>query len=147
MTTRRAFFALFVTKFSYRALLLGALSLSGLLQPAFSQQTLGSMNGTVTDSSGAVVQGVSVKARATATNLEVTATSKGDGSFSIADLAARVRHVPQRIVILPPSFHHAYFQGKVGKPSIADDAHQGRRHLPPYDDPLRGGPRIQCPGT
>ena len=53
---------------------------------ALSQQTLGSMNGTVSDSSGAVVQGAAVKARALATNLEVTATSKSDGSFSIADL-------------------------------------------------------------
>jgi hypothetical protein len=53
---------------------------------AFGQQTLGSINGTVTDSTGAVVQGAQVKARATATNLEVQATSKADGSFSIADL-------------------------------------------------------------
>ncbi len=53
---------------------------------AFSQQTLGSLNGTVTDSSGAVVQGVVVKARALATNLEVTATTRPDGAFSIADL-------------------------------------------------------------
>jgi len=53
---------------------------------AFGQQTLGSINGTVTDSTGAVIQGAQVKARATATNLEVQATSKADGSFSIADL-------------------------------------------------------------
>ncbi|MGA8214610.1 MAG: TonB-dependent receptor, partial [Candidatus Sulfotelmatobacter sp.] len=53
---------------------------------ALGQQTLGSVNGTVTDASGAVVQGVAVKARSVATNLEVTATSKSDGSFSIADL-------------------------------------------------------------
>ena len=53
---------------------------------AFGQQTLGSINGEVTDSSGAVVQGVEVKARALATNLEVSATSKADGSFNIADL-------------------------------------------------------------
>ncbi|MGB9203316.1 MAG: TonB-dependent receptor [Terriglobales bacterium] len=53
---------------------------------AVSQQTLGSMNGTVTDSTGAVIQGAAVKARALATNLEITATSKSDGSFSIADL-------------------------------------------------------------
>jgi hypothetical protein len=33
-----------------------------------------------------VVQGAQVKARATATNLEIQATSKADGSFSIADL-------------------------------------------------------------
>jgi hypothetical protein len=53
---------------------------------AFGQQTLGSINGNVTDSTGAVIQGAQVKARATATNLEVQATSKADGSFSIADL-------------------------------------------------------------
>ncbi len=50
------------------------------------QQTLGSMNGTVSDSSGAVVAGADVKARALATNLEVSARTKNDGSFSIADL-------------------------------------------------------------
>jgi hypothetical protein len=44
------------------------------------------MNGTVTDASGAVVQGATVKARSVATNLEVSATTKSDGSFSIADL-------------------------------------------------------------
>ena len=53
---------------------------------AFGQQTLGSINGTVTDSTGAVIQGAQIKARATSTNLEVQATSKADGSFSIADL-------------------------------------------------------------
>jgi len=50
------------------------------------QQTLGSMNGTVTDSSGAVVPGASVKVHSIATNLEVEATSKGDGGFNVADL-------------------------------------------------------------
>jgi hypothetical protein len=58
----------------------------GLSQLAFTQQTLGSMNGTITDSSGAVVQGVNVKAHSAATNLEVTGASRADGSFSIADL-------------------------------------------------------------
>ena len=53
---------------------------------ALSQETLGSMNGTVTDSTGAVIQGAAIKARALATNLEVTATTRSDGSFSIADL-------------------------------------------------------------
>jgi hypothetical protein len=58
-----------------------------LLAPlAFGQQTLGSINGTVTDSSGAVVQGATVRARAVATNLQVTAPTRGDGSFNIADL-------------------------------------------------------------
>jgi hypothetical protein len=55
-------------------------------QISLAQQTLGGINGTVTDSSGAVVQGVAVKAHALATNLEVRAISKSDGSFSIADL-------------------------------------------------------------
>ena len=60
--------------------------LSVACAPALAQQTLGSINGTVTDASGAVVQGATVKAHAVATNLEVTAQSKSDGSFSIADL-------------------------------------------------------------
>jgi hypothetical protein len=55
-------------------------------QWAVAQQTLGSMNGTVTDSSGAVVQGATVRVRAVATNLEVKTESKSDGSFSVADL-------------------------------------------------------------
>ena len=53
---------------------------------ASSQQTLGAINGNVMDSSGAVIQGAQVKARAVATNLEVEATSKSDGAFSINDL-------------------------------------------------------------
>ncbi len=53
---------------------------------AVAQQTLGSMNGTVTDSSGAVVQGATVRVRALATNLEVKAETKADGSFHIGDI-------------------------------------------------------------
>ena len=53
---------------------------------AFGQQTLGSINGTVEDSSGAIVSGAQIKARSQSTNLEVSATSKADGSYSIADL-------------------------------------------------------------
>ncbi len=86
MTTRRGFFFAFLTKFASSFALIAVVALSGLPKAALAQQTLGSMNGTVTDSSGAVVQGVSVKAHAVATNLEVTATSKADGSFSLADL-------------------------------------------------------------
>ncbi|MGB8061448.1 MAG: TonB-dependent receptor [Candidatus Sulfotelmatobacter sp.] len=62
------------------------LSLTVWTRSAHAQQTLGSMNGTVTDSSGAVLPTAGVKARALATNLEVKAESKNDGSFSIADL-------------------------------------------------------------
>jgi Carboxypeptidase regulatory-like domain/TonB dependent receptor-like, beta-barrel len=50
------------------------------------QATLGSINGTVSDTTGAVVQKTSVKIRNTATNLIVTTESKDDGSFSAADL-------------------------------------------------------------
>jgi hypothetical protein len=62
------------------------LSLTSLSPFSSAQQTLGSMNGTVTDSSGAVVAGADVKARALATNLEVSAKTRNDGAFSIADL-------------------------------------------------------------
>lgn len=50
------------------------------------QQTLGSINGTVTDSSGAVVQDAEVRAHNVATGLEQSAKTKSDGSFSIVDL-------------------------------------------------------------
>ena len=71
---------------SLRAVFTVALTFVLLSHFASAQQTLGSINGTVTDASGAVVQGASVKARAGATNLEVTAQSKSDGAFSIPDL-------------------------------------------------------------
>jgi hypothetical protein len=71
----------FLTQFS---LLLTLLLL--FVTTSVAQQTLGSLNGTVTDSSGAVVQNVTIKARALATNLEVTAETRSNGSFSIADL-------------------------------------------------------------
>jgi hypothetical protein len=54
--------------------------------PSNAQQTLGSINGTVTDSSGGVVQGARVKVHHVDTGLEQTATTKNDGSFSIVDL-------------------------------------------------------------
>jgi len=77
---------------SYRPDLLRALSLLTLVflttlsQLSTAQQTLGSMDGTVTDSSGAVVQKAAVKIRNVATNFEVTAETRNDGSFSAADL-------------------------------------------------------------
>jgi hypothetical protein len=71
---------------SLRSLFICALSLAFLMQIASAQQTLGSINGAITDSSGAVVPGVNVKARSVATNLEVSGQSKNDGSFSISDL-------------------------------------------------------------
>ncbi|HEX4001348.1 MAG TPA: TonB-dependent receptor [Candidatus Acidoferrales bacterium] len=52
----------------------------------FAQQTLGSLNGVVADSSGAMVPQADVSIRNVATNLTVTAQTKADGSFSVADL-------------------------------------------------------------
>lgn len=63
-----------------------AIILSLLPLATTAQQTLGSINGTVTDSTGGVLQNVTVKARNTATNLTVTAQTKNDGSFHVADL-------------------------------------------------------------
>lgn len=54
--------------------------------PGFAQQTLGWIDGTVTDSSGAFLQGVAIKVRNVSTNLIVTAQTKPDGSFHVADL-------------------------------------------------------------
>ncbi|MGH9775366.1 MAG: TonB-dependent receptor domain-containing protein [Candidatus Acidiferrales bacterium] len=50
------------------------------------QQSLGSINGTVTDAKGGVLQGVTVKIQNVATGLEVDAVTKNDGSFSVVDL-------------------------------------------------------------
>jgi len=55
-------------------------------QIAFAQEALGSINGTVVDSSGGVLQGAAVRIRNTGTNLVVTAETKGDGSFQAFDL-------------------------------------------------------------
>ncbi len=71
---------------SFAVVLTALLTLALIPRPAIGQQTLGSLNGTVTDVSGAVVQKAAVKIRNVATNLEVTAESKNDGSFSFADL-------------------------------------------------------------
>jgi len=57
-----------------------------LVKPALAQQTLGSINGTVADVSGAVVQNAVVKIHNIETGLEQTEKTKADGSFSISDL-------------------------------------------------------------
>jgi hypothetical protein len=54
--------------------------------PSRAQQTLGSVNGVVTDSSGATISGAHVKVKNTGTNLEQEAVTKSDGSYSIVDL-------------------------------------------------------------
>ena len=56
--------------------------------PCLAQQIVGTITGTVLDSSGAVVGEATVKAHNVATNLEVTAHSKSNGSYSISNLPA-----------------------------------------------------------
>jgi hypothetical protein len=63
-----------------------AITLALLTPFSVAQQTLGSMNGTVTDSSGAVVPKAEVRIRNVATNFLLTADTKADGSFSAVDL-------------------------------------------------------------
>lgn len=53
---------------------------------AWGQQTLGSINGTVTDTSNAVIANVQVQAKNLGTGLVVNAKTKNDGSFNIVDL-------------------------------------------------------------
>src|SRR5689334_3496852 len=50
------------------------------------QQTLGAINGTVTDSSNAVVPKAQIQAKNLGTGLTVTATTQNDGSYNIVDL-------------------------------------------------------------
>jgi hypothetical protein len=55
-------------------------------RPARAQQSLGSMTGTVTDSTGAVLPGAQVTIKNVATGLQVTATANGAGSYTASDL-------------------------------------------------------------
>jgi hypothetical protein len=50
------------------------------------QQTLGAINGTVTDASGALVQGAKVTVKNNGTNLLLEKMTKGDGSFEFVAL-------------------------------------------------------------
>jgi hypothetical protein len=56
------------------------------LSPALAQQTLGTLNGTVVDASGAAVGGATVTIRSAQTNREQTAMTQGDGFFQIFNL-------------------------------------------------------------
>ena len=85
MNPARLSIALYSVK-RFALVLTALLTLAPLSQLATGQQTLGSLNGTVTDTSGAVVQNAAVKIRNVANNLEVPAQTKNDGSFSAADL-------------------------------------------------------------
>ena len=78
--------ALRVSNFILSVFLVFVVRLALLTPFSVAQQTLGSINGTVTDSSGAVVPKAEVRIRNVATNFLVTADTKGDGSFNAADL-------------------------------------------------------------
>src|SRR5580704_13063198 len=54
--------------------------------PGLAQQTLGSLNGTVVDPSGAAVVGATVTATDAAINVTATATTSGTGYFQIFNL-------------------------------------------------------------
>src|SRR5580704_14412794 len=66
-----------------RSLVVFLSSLLLLALPSSAQQTLGAINGTVSDSTGAVLSKVEVKIRNLDTNLEVTASTKDDGSYLV----------------------------------------------------------------
>lgn len=63
-----------------------ALVLAVLPNNMAAQQTLGALNGTVTDSSGAVISQAAVKIRNLGTNFQVTTQTNSNGSFSVTDL-------------------------------------------------------------
>ena len=66
----------------------GVLSLAVLIYclPGFAQQTLGSINGTVVDSSGAAVQGANVTVTNGATNFSSSTTTQATGFFQVFNL-------------------------------------------------------------
>src|SRR5712671_823625 len=70
-----------------KRLSLGSLIVLVLLSlAAYAQTFRGAINGTVTDPSGAVVSGATVKATNTATGVPISATTTSDGQFSFQDL-------------------------------------------------------------
>ncbi len=70
-----------------KRLLLGSLIVLVLLGlTAYAQTFRGAINGSVTDPSGAVVAGATVKATNTATGVPISATTTSDGQFSFQDL-------------------------------------------------------------
>ena len=61
-------------------------SLLAFSLPSRSQQVVGAITGTVIDPAGAAVPDATVKATNTATNLEVTAQTKSNGSYVVPEL-------------------------------------------------------------
>jgi hypothetical protein len=69
-----------------RRIILAALLVSALALPGLAQTFRGAINGTVTDPSGAVIQGATVKATEQATNLDHVTVTSSEGQFSFQDL-------------------------------------------------------------
>ena len=66
--------------------LLGFVFILGTSATAFAQKTTGDINGTVTDSTGAVLPGVAVTATCAATGLTRTVTTDAQGAYILPDL-------------------------------------------------------------
>ena len=99
-----------------RCLLLALVSL--LLAGVLSAQTFrGSIVGTVTDSSGAVVSGAAVKVRNVDTGLERTAQTTPDGSYSVPELPIGTYDV---------TFTQAGFDTEINKGVVVNVATQTR---------------------
>jgi len=73
-------------KQSMKQIVFAAISVLCFAIVSFAQTESARIQGTVTDSTGAVVAGATVKVTSTATGREVTATSSDDGSFSVLSL-------------------------------------------------------------
>src|SRR5258708_12249566 len=77
-----------------KRLLLGSLIVLVLLGlTAYAQTFRGAINGSVTDPSGAVVSGATVKATNTATGVPISATTTTDGAFSFQDPPLRTHRI------------------------------------------------------
>ena len=73
-----------------------------LATPGFAQRNTGSIRGTVTDSTGAIVPGAKVTLKSEATGLARAATTNAAGSYSFADLPVGTYDVevePQRLQV------------------------------------------------
>jgi hypothetical protein len=71
---------------------LGLTALS-FARPAFAQQPTGSIEGTVTDPSGAVINGATITARDVTTNQSRSTTTRSDGKYLIQQLAPGVYEI------------------------------------------------------
>jgi hypothetical protein len=69
-----------------RLLSLGALFLFLFLSQLYGQGLLGTIVGTVTDSTGGVIVGATVTAKNPATNFAITAATRGNGLYQLPNL-------------------------------------------------------------